>query len=127
MDVLEEPLLPGMESEDASCPYFEVLVVAGEDPGTLGRMARTRSIGCDARRTISSTRSWWRTTSRMHCWRSSLNADIQAVVAYEGFRFHSKLDLPDLERFLGADNATTAGLRGRSGNRTHRPDQGRAA
>ena len=111
MDVLEEPLPPGMESEDASRPYFEVLVVAGEDPELWARMAnqvhRLRRPTDDFVYEIVVADNFEDALLAI-----ILNADIQAVVAYEGFRFHSKLDLPDLERFLGADNAPPQAFEG---------------
>lgn len=38
--------------------------------------------------------------------------DIQAVVAYEGFSFHSELEVKDLERFLGVAEAEPGELHG---------------
>ncbi len=110
-ELVDEPLPPGMEFATDSKPYFEVLVVASEDPDMWGgvrqQIHRLRRPTDDFIYEIVLVSTFEDALVAI-----VLNADIQAVVAYEGFSFHSELEVKDLERFLGVAEAEPGELHG---------------
>lgn len=85
----------------SSRPYFEVLIVGGNDPDDHDGLARAlhalRESSDDFRYECVTVDSFQDAILAL-----VLNQEIQAVVALDGFPYHSVSDLPHLESFLSS-------------------------
>lgn len=103
-DVFEpHPPVPEDEEEDGeaagSRPYFEVLIVGGVDPDDHDSLARAlyslRDPSDDFRYECVTVDSFQDAVLAL-----VLNQELQAIVALDGFPYHSVSDLPHLEEYL---------------------------
>ncbi len=106
-DVFEPRPVIGSEDEEiideavSPLPYFEVLIVGGVDPDDHGALARalhgSRDSSDDFRYECVTVDSFQDAVLAL-----VLNQEIQAVVALDGFPYHSVSELPHLEQFLSS-------------------------
>ena len=89
-------------------PYFEVLIVGGDDPddhdGLARRLRKLRDPGDDFGYECVTVESFEDAVVAL-----ALNAELQAVIARDGFPYHSETPLPNLEQFLGSRGVPKGG------------------
>ncbi|MGW8284648.1 MAG: decarboxylase [Candidatus Deferrimicrobiaceae bacterium] len=92
-------LPPDIQQGDGHRPYFELLVVTPSDPGTWERarneLKRLRRPEDQFNYEIVQVGSFEDGLLGV-----ILNSNVQAVVIYDGFPFHSRHDMPELRDFL---------------------------
>ncbi|MCB9413605.1 MAG: decarboxylase [Actinobacteria bacterium] len=96
------------EEEVSSRPYFEVLIVGGLDPDDHNGLARAlqglRDSSDDFRYECVTVESFQDAVVAL-----SLNQEFQAMVALDGFPYHSTSELPHLEQFLSGRGVPRTG------------------